>query len=78
MPPKLGPARGRALRSVGALSAVGLSFVMAVVIGAAIGYALDRWLGTSPWLFLICFFLGVAAGMRAVFHTVAATSRDDG
>ena len=77
MPPKLGPARGRALRSIGALSAVGLSFVMAVVIGAAIGYALDRWLGTSPWLFLICFFLGVAAGMRAVFHTVAATSRDD-
>jgi ATP synthase protein I len=78
MPPKLGPARGRALRNIGALSAVGLSFVMAVVIGAAIGYVLDRWLGTSPWLFLICFFLGVAAGMRAVFRTVAATSRDDG
>ena len=62
MPPKLGPARGRTLRSLGALSAVGLSFVMAVVIGAAIGYALDRWLGTSPWLFLICFFLGSGGG----------------
>jgi ATP synthase protein I len=57
---------------------VGLSFVMAVVIGAAIGYGLDRWLGTSPWLFLICFFLGLVAGMRAVFRTVAAASRDDG
>jgi ATP synthase protein I len=78
MPPRLGPSRGRTLRSLGALSAVGLSFVMAVVIGAAIGYALDRWLGTSPWFFLICFFLGLAAGMRAVFRTVAATSREDG
>jgi ATP synthase protein I len=48
-----------------------------VVIGTALGYGLDRWLGTSPWLFLLFFFLGLAAGMRTVFRTVAATSRQD-
>jgi ATP synthase protein I len=75
--PKLGPDNGRALRSLGALSAVGLSFVVAVVIGAGLGYVLDRWLNTSPWLFLLCFFLGLAAGMRTVFRTVAAISNSD-
>ena len=77
MPPRLGPERGRTLRSLGALSAVGLSFVFAVIIGAALGYVLDRWLGTTPWLFLACFFLGLAAGIRAVFRTVASVSRED-
>ena len=76
-PPKLGKDRGRTLRSLGALSAVGISFVLAVVIGTALGYILDRWLGTSPWLFLLCFVLGLAAGMRTVFRTVAAISRQD-
>jgi ATP synthase protein I len=75
--PKLGPDKGRTLRSLGALSAVGLSFVIAILIGTALGYVLDRWLGTSPWLFLLCFFLGLAAGMRSVFRTVAAVSRRD-
>jgi len=75
--PKIGPENGRTLRSLGALSAVGLSFVVAVVIGAGLGYVLDRGLGTSPWLFLLCFFLGLAAGMRTVFRTVAAVSKQD-
>jgi ATP synthase protein I len=69
--------RGRALRNMGALSAVGLSIVVAVVIGTAAGYGLDRWLGTSPWGFLTGFLAGVIAGMRTVFRTVAAVSRDE-
>jgi ATP synthase protein I len=63
------------LRSLGALSAVGFSLVLAVVLGAAAGYGLDAWLGSSPWGFLIGFFLGLAAGMRTVFRTVAAVSQ---
>jgi ATP synthase protein I len=74
MPLEFGKSTGRAVRSIGALSAVGLSLVVAIVIGAGLGYALDNWLGTSPWLFLLCFFLGLAAGIRTVFRTVAAVS----
>lgn len=77
MPPPIGSKRGRAIRSVGALSAVGLSIVLAVIIGTAAGYAIDRWLGTSPWGFLIGFLLGTFAGLRTVFRTVAAVSRDE-
>ena len=50
--------------SLGALSAVGIAFVLAVVIGFLVGYWLDRWLGTSPLFILVFFFLGVAAGHR--------------
>lgn len=37
--------------------------VGAVLVGGLIGYFLDRWLGTTPWLFLVFFFLGFAAGV---------------
>ena len=56
------------LQTVGALSAVGLSFVLAVVMGAGFGYLLDSWLDSSPWFFLVFFFLGVTAGVLNVFR----------
>jgi len=68
MPARLGPERGDAVRSVGALSAVGIAFVLAIVIGAGGGYLLDRWLGTAPWFFFIGFILGFAAGVVNVYR----------
>ncbi len=62
---------GETVRSLGALSAVGLSFVLAIVLGVGAGYLLDRWLGTSPWGFLLGFVLGVVAGIRNVFKASA-------
>ena len=76
MPPANRPS-GETLRTIGALSAVGFAFVLAVVMGAALGYAVDRWLGTSPWFFLVGFAVGVIAGARSVFRTVASVSRRD-
>jgi len=63
-------------RAVGAFSAVGFAFVLAVVIGAGAGLVLDRWLGTSPLFFLILFFMGVVAGMLNVFR-MASRFLDD-
>jgi ATP synthase protein I len=41
----------------------------AVIVGGAIGWALDRVLGTSPFLLIVMFLLGVAAGMRNLVRT---------
>ena len=37
--------------------------VAAVAVGTIIGFILDDWFGTKPWLILIFFFVGVAAGI---------------
>ena len=37
-------------------------------MGAAIGLGLDRWLGTTPWAFLVFFAIGVAAGILNVYR----------
>jgi ATP synthase protein I len=63
--------------SLGALSAVGIGFVLAVIIGFGIGYVLDRWLGTSPLFVIVFFFFGVAAGIVNVVRTVNAVTRDE-
>ncbi|MDX2157392.1 MAG: AtpZ/AtpI family protein [Hyphomicrobiaceae bacterium] len=52
-----GKAMGRAMR----LSA---ELVAGVVVGGAIGWWLDQWLDNKkPWLFILFFLLGAAAGM---------------
>jgi F0F1-type ATP synthase assembly protein I len=57
------------VRTLGALSTVGISFVLAIVLGAWFGWLLDKWLGTGPWLFFVFFFLGLAAGVLNVYRT---------
>lgn len=46
---------------------VGIELLVAVAVGSLIGYWLDLWLGTFPWLLVIFFFLGVAAGFLNVY-----------
>ena len=69
-----------AWKALGELSTVGLTLVLATVIGLAGGYYLDKWLGTSPWLTLIGLVLGIASGFVNLFRTVNRAGRkiDDG
>jgi ATP synthase protein I len=53
---------------------IGVELVTAVVVCTAVGWAIDRWLGTRPWVMLVMFFLGVAAGMLNVYRAVTGTS----
>lgn len=62
---------GEALRAAGALSTVGLSFVLALVIGFWLGSVLDRWAGTGPLFTIVFFFLGLAAGILNVYRIVS-------
>jgi ATP synthase protein I len=63
------------IRLIGQLSTVGLSFVFALVIGFGGGYYLDRWLGTSPWLTFLGFFVGLAAGIVNVYRVLQLAGR---
>ena len=52
---------------------IGVELITAVVVSTAVGWAIDRWLGTRPWVLLVMFFLGVAAGMLNVYRAVIGT-----
>jgi ATP synthase protein I len=42
--------------------------VAGIVVGSFIGWQLDSWLGTKPWLLLCFFFLGTASGFMSLFR----------
>jgi ATP synthase protein I len=77
MPSEPSPKPSSSLGSLGALSAVGIAFVLAVVFGFLIGWVLDRWLGTSPLFIILFFFLGLAAGIVNVIRTANAVTEDE-
>lgn len=64
-----------AWKALGELSSIGLTLVVATVIGLAGGYYLDRWLHTSPWLTLIGLLFGIAAGFVNLFRSVKRAER---
>ena len=43
-------------------------FVSGVAVGALLGWQLDKWLGTSPFLLIIFLSLGTAAGFWNVYR----------
>lgn len=63
------------IRLIGQLSTVGLSFVLALVMGFGGGYLLDGWLGTAPWLTFLGFFVGMAAGVLNVYRVMQLATK---
>ena len=49
--------------------------VAAVVVGTIVGFILDNWFGTKPWLILIFFFVGVIAGIMNVVKSAKKMQR---
>lgn len=56
-------------------SSVGLELGLSVGLGLLVGYYMDKWLGTQPWLMLLWLTLGLVAGFRGVFRAVARADR---
>ena len=56
---------------------LGTELVAAVVVGTIIGFILDTWFDTKPWLIIIFFFLGAAAGMLNVIRTANRMQKED-
>lgn len=64
------------LHQFGVLSSVGITFVVSTALGLGMGIYLDRWLGTSPWLTLLCLLFGIAAGFVNLFRAVSSSGRN--
>jgi ATP synthase protein I len=59
-------------RRTGIAYAAAISLFAAVVSGLLLGWLLDRWLGTKPWLLVVGVTLGSVAGF---YEFIRSTSR---
>jgi ATP synthase protein I len=55
---------GRETGQMGMGFRISVEMLATLAVGTGMGFVLDRWLGTSPWLTLVFLVLGAAAGMR--------------
>ena len=62
---------------MGSAFKLGTELVAAVAVGTIIGFILDNWFGTKPWLIIIFFFLGAAAGMLNVIRAANRMQKED-
>tara|TARA_B100001059_G_C17478473_1_gene400519 strand:+ start:124 stop:408 length:285 start_codon:yes stop_codon:yes gene_type:complete len=62
---------------MGSAFKLGTELVAAVAVGTIIGFILDNWFDTKPWLIIIFFFLGAGAGMLNVIRTAQQMQKKD-
>ena len=62
---------------MGSAFKLGTELVAAVAVGTIIGFILDSWFGTKPWLIIIFFFLGAAAGILNVIRAANKMQKED-
>lgn len=56
---------------------LGSEFVAAVLVGAGLGWGLDKLAGTSPWGLIGLLLLGFVAGVMNVMRVAGSVSRPD-
>ena len=61
---------------VGSAFRLGTELVAAVAVGTIIGFILDNWFGTKPWLIIVFFFLGAIAGMLNVIKAAKKMQKE--
>ena len=62
---------------MGSAFKLGTELVAAVAVGTIIGFILDTLFDTKPWLIIIFFFLGAAAGMLNVIKAANRMQNED-
>ena len=46
---------------------ISVSIIACLAVGIFLGWLLDRFFGTAPWLMMVCTFLGIAAAFKSIF-----------
>lgn len=57
----------KSIKTLGFFSTIGLVMALSIALGALIGFYLDKYLGTGPWLSLLFLGFGIAAAFRNLF-----------
>ena len=70
------PGNGSLRRAFTAATLV-TEFSLVIVVALWLGYRLDTWLGTEPWLFLLGTLLGFVGGLIRLLQGLGKLTNDD-
>lgn len=65
------------VKSLISYSSLGLEMGLCVAIGIGIGYFLDKYFQTSPYLTIIFMIFGVIAAMKTIFQLMKKIEREN-
>jgi len=54
-------------RALGLITSMGVTVVICIGLSLLLGWLLDGWLGTTPWLILVFTLLGISAAIKAMY-----------
>jgi ATP synthase protein I len=60
-------ARSGMFDAFGTAGMMGFHLLSGMLVGGFIGYWLDKWLDTDPWMKAVFFMIGIAAGFRNIY-----------
>ena len=63
--------------SLGTALKLSTEIVAAVFVGSIIGFILDNWFDSKPWLTIIFFFVGAAAGILNVIRSAKQMQKNN-
>lgn len=64
------PGRSFDFKKFGEISSLAMILPSSIAVGLVIGYYLDRWLKTEPWMLLAWTVLGVVSGIMNLWRGV--------
>lgn len=65
------------LRRWAELSSLVLTLPSSIAVGLFMGYYLDKWFKTQPWLLIIFTLFGVASGLLSLFRGLKRYEKDE-
>ena len=63
--------------SIGNALKISTELIAAVVVGSLIGFILDNWFDSKPWLTVIFFFVGAVAGISNVIRSAKLMQKNN-
>jgi ATP synthase protein I len=73
----LGENKAKLIQQIASYSTLGLEMGLSVALGVGIGYYLDKWLHTEPWLLIVFLLLGVIAGFRSLYRAMKRLQKEE-
>jgi len=64
-------------RKLAEVSSLAMTLPAGIAVGLFVGYGLDRWLKTDPWMLILWTLLGVASGFLNLLRGLRKYEKDN-